>query len=73
MRYRKQAAASADLFLDERKIDAELLEDLEERLLLADVGVETTFEIIEELTDQLKHAKLADGTWVICGITRYFD
>lgn len=50
-----------NLFLDERKIDAELLEDLEERLLLADVGVETTLEIIEELTDQLKHAKLADG------------
>ena len=37
------------------------MEDLEERLLLADVGVETTLEIIEELTDQLKHAKLADG------------
>ena len=50
-----------NLFLDERKIDSELLEDLEERLLLADVGVETTLEIIEELTDQLKHAKLADG------------
>jgi fused signal recognition particle receptor len=37
------------------------LEDLEERLLLADVGIETTLEIIEELTDQLKHAQLADG------------
>jgi len=37
------------------------LEDLETRLLLADVGVETTVEIMQELTSQLKRKKLIDG------------
>jgi signal recognition particle GTPase len=34
------------LFLGRKEIDAELLEELESRLLLADVGVDATMEII---------------------------
>jgi len=43
-----------------RKIDAELLEDLETRLLLADVGVETTGRIIRDLESKVKRAELSD-------------
>ncbi|MFT7267386.1 MAG: fused signal recognition particle receptor [Porticoccus sp.] len=57
----KTGRGFSDLFFVGREIDAELLEDLETRLLLADVGVETTVEIMQELTSQLKRKKLIDG------------
>jgi len=57
----KTGRSFSDLFLIGREIDAEFLEDLETRLLLADVGVETTVEIMQELTSQLKRKKLIDG------------
>jgi fused signal recognition particle receptor len=44
-----------------RKIDDELLEELETRLLVADVGVEATRTIIDELTARLARKELADG------------
>lgn len=43
-----------------RKVDAELLEDIETRLLLADVGVETTTRIIRELESKVKREALSD-------------
>ena len=39
-----------NLFLGRKEIDAELLEELESRLLLADVGVDATLDIIDRLT-----------------------
>ena len=50
----------ADLFLG-RKIDDDLLEELETRLLLADVGVEATRAIIDALTQQVARNELKDG------------
>jgi len=50
----------ADLFRG-RKIDEELLEELETRLLLADVGVEATQTIIDDLTQQVERKELQDG------------
>ena len=44
----------ADLFLGSRKIDDELLEELETRLLMADVGMTATQEIISSLTEDRK-------------------
>lgn len=44
-----------------RKIDDELLEELETRLLLADVGVEATTAIIQDLTKRLARAQLRDS------------
>ncbi|MBF4213381.1 signal recognition particle-docking protein FtsY, partial [Pseudomonas donghuensis] len=40
----------ASLFLGKKIIDDELLEDIETRLLTADVGVEATSVIIQRLT-----------------------
>ncbi len=49
-----------DFFQTEQKIDDQLLEKLEDRLILADVGIETTEEIIKELSDSFKNTKLVD-------------
>jgi len=50
-----------DLFLGAKQIDDELLEEIETKLLLADVGVEATTEIIGRLTERVKRKQLADS------------
>ncbi len=57
----RTGAGISALFLGRKAIDAELLEELETRLLLADVGVETSSEIIAALTDRVRRGDLADG------------
>lgn len=49
-----------NLFLGRKEIDADLLEELESRLLMADVGVEATMEIIEHLTQRVSRKELTD-------------
>ena len=53
-----------DLFTGKRKIDDELLEELEELLITSDIGVQTTMDLIQSISvksseisgpDQLKH------------------
>ncbi|MDF3920449.1 signal recognition particle-docking protein FtsY [Salinicola salarius] len=51
----------ADLLLGKKQIDDELMEDLETQLLLADVGIEATTEIIERLTGRVSRKELADA------------
>eukprot|EP00163_Fabomonas_tropica_P024848 TRINITY_DN4280_c0_g2_i1.p1 TRINITY_DN4280_c0_g2~~TRINITY_DN4280_c0_g2_i1.p1 ORF type:complete len:415 (-),score=88.39 TRINITY_DN4280_c0_g2_i1:2898-4142(-) len=51
----------ADMFSVGKKIDEDLLEDIETTLLMADVGVTATSEIIESLTDKLERNQLKDG------------
>src|SRR5690606_39511957 len=51
----------ASLFLGKKELDDELLEELETRLLMADVGVEATERIIQGVTDRLALGQLADG------------
>lgn len=48
-------------FLPGQKVDDELLEELETRLLMADVGVDATGKIITDLTQQLERKQLSDG------------
>ena len=48
----------ADLFLGKKHIDDELLEDLETQLLMADVGIEATSEIIERLEARVSRKEL---------------
>lgn len=43
-----------------QKIDEELFEELEEILISADIGVNTTMEVIEELKDTVKERKLVE-------------
>jgi len=47
-----------NLFLGRKEIDAELLEELESRLLLADVGVDATLDIIDHLTQRVSRKEL---------------
>jgi len=47
-----------NLFLGRKEIDAELLEELESRLLMADVGVDATMAIIDSLTQRVSRKEL---------------
>jgi len=44
-----------------KKIDEDLFEELEEQLLVADVGVDTTLKIIDSLTKTASRKQLKDG------------
>ena len=43
------------------KVDEELFENLEEALIMADIGVETSTYIIDELRDRVKTKRITDG------------
>ncbi len=48
------------LFRGRKVVDAELLEDLEELLITADLGVETSLFLIQALQDKLRRRELSD-------------
>lgn len=50
-----------NLVLGKKEIDEELLEDIETQLLVADIGIEATSEIIDDLTARVARKQLADG------------
>ena len=49
------------LFLGKKKIDAQLLDDLEEILIMADIGATTTQELLEKTREQVKRNALGDS------------
>jgi fused signal recognition particle receptor len=49
-----------ELFLGKKTIDPELLDDLEEILITADLGVATTHELMENAREKLKRNELSD-------------
>jgi len=51
----------ASLVLGKKQIDVELLDELETRLLLADVGVDATRQIIDDLTARVARKQLDDA------------
>ncbi|GAA0208769.1 signal recognition particle-docking protein FtsY [Kangiella japonica] len=51
----------ADLVLGSKQIDDELLEEIETQLLMADVGVEATRRIIDDLTEKSDRKELKDA------------
>ncbi|ACS93531.1 signal recognition particle-docking protein FtsY [Teredinibacter turnerae T7901] len=51
----------ASLLLGKKAIDDELLEEIETLLLMADVGVEATTDIIDDLTARVARKQLADS------------
>lgn len=53
-------AGVGNVFLGRKVIDAEVLEELESQLLIADVGIEATSDIIEHLTARVSRKELAD-------------
>jgi fused signal recognition particle receptor len=52
------AQGLGNLFLGRKEIDAELFDELESRLLLADVGVDATRDIIQRLTQRVSRKEL---------------
>ncbi len=60
-----------NVFKNFRKVDEELLEELEEALILSDVGFETSTKIIERLRDKIKTNRIEDSEEVkkeLCNI-----
>lgn len=55
------AAGVGDLILGEREIDADLLDELEAALLVADVGVDAAERIIEAIRDRVSRRELGDA------------
>lgn len=55
------AEGLGNLFLGRKTIDEDLFEELETQLLVADVGMEATSEIIDNLTARVARKQLADS------------
>lgn len=51
----------ADLLLGKKEIDDDLLEELETSLIMADVGVEATNQIMSRLTERVSRKELSDS------------
>ncbi len=59
------SAGLADILLGKKQIDAELLEQLEDQLLMADVGMQATQEITSRLAESLQRKQLKDNESLI--------
>lgn len=53
-----------DVFSNFRKVDEELLEELEETLIMSDIGMETSLEIINKLRQKIKKENIKDAEQV---------
>ncbi|MGL4675595.1 MAG: signal recognition particle-docking protein FtsY [Wohlfahrtiimonas sp.] len=53
-------AGLADLFVGKKQIDDDILEELETRLLMADVGVEVTQKLIKNITEEVSRKNLSN-------------
>ena len=49
-----------NVFSNFRKVDEDMLEELEEVLIMSDIGVETSTKIIDELRTKIKREKIQD-------------
>ena len=61
----KQGLEKTKIALGIKKADENLLEELEEKLIMADVGITATDEIITELRKRIKQEKITDSNQVI--------
>lgn len=50
-----------DIFGNFRKVDEDLLDELEEVLIMSDIGIETSSEIISRLRDKIKKENIKDA------------
>jgi fused signal recognition particle receptor len=61
-RTRKNLAGGLErLFLGRREVDAEVLDELEEMLITADLGVDTTLRLVEGIREKVKRRELRDA------------
>ena len=49
-----------NVFKNFRKVDEDFLEELEEMLIMSDIGIETSVKIINNLRDRVKKEKVED-------------
>jgi fused signal recognition particle receptor len=62
IRTRKSLAGGLErLFLGRREVDAEVLDELEEMLITADLGVDTTLRLVEVIREKVKRRELSDA------------
>lgn len=64
------AQGMGTFLLGKKEIDDDVMEDLETALLVADVGVEATTQIIDKLSEGIKRKELADGDAVFGALKR---
>jgi fused signal recognition particle receptor len=62
-----------DLVLGSKALDASLLEDIETTLLVADLGVDATREIIDRLTEQISLNQFADAEALMASLHRHMQ
>ena len=62
------ASGIGDLFLGKKAIDDDLFEELESQLLMADLGVEATRRVIDELTQRISRKELSDADALMAGL-----
>ena len=61
----KQSLEKTKIALGIKKVDEHLLEELEEKLIMSDVGMTATDEIIEELRARIKQDKIVESDKVV--------
>ena len=61
----KQSLEKTKIALGIKKVDENLLEELEEKLIMSDVGMTATNEIIEELRNRIKQDKIIESDKVV--------
>ena len=61
----KQSLEKTKIALGIKKVDENLLEELEEKLIMSDVGMTATDEIIEELRIRIKQDKIVESDKVV--------
>lgn len=60
----KTKTSFSNVFSGFRKVDEELLEELEELLIMSDIGSDTTMKIIDNLRDRIKKERLEEAEQV---------
>ncbi len=63
----------SELLLGKKHIDDEVLEELETRLLMADVGMKTTREMIQRLTEQVSRQELPEGEALLTALRQQME
>src|SRR3990167_586460 len=61
----------ARILLGKQSINVDVVHELETFLIQADIGIETTTAIIDDITDTLKHNELADGKIILTRMQTY--
>ncbi|WP_018121692.1 signal recognition particle-docking protein FtsY [Wohlfahrtiimonas chitiniclastica] len=63
-------AGLADLFIGKKSIDDDILEELETRLLMADVGVEVTQKLIANITAEVSRKNLSNVDELLAALNK---